>query len=116
MLSAITGMLSALRWNRCPPSPESAAHSRDRRGGQFHAEEIGHQFGQAILRQQLIMQQIDHEGGDSDAILNGRVDTVRKRRPRLRAAGGALAIMRAMFGDDERLRRKRFSDPTALTA
>ena len=32
------------------------------------------------------------------------VDTVRKRRPRLRAAGGALAIMRTMFGDDERPR------------
>ena len=50
------------------------------------------------------MQQIDHEGGDSDAILNGRVDPVRKRRSRLRATGGALAIMRTMFGDDERLR------------
>src|SRR5271165_3124285 len=52
----------------------------------------------------VIMQQIDHEGGDADAILNGRVDTVRKRRSRLRAAGGALTIMRTMFDDDERLR------------
>ena len=94
----------------------SPAHSRDRRGGQFHAEEIGHQFGQAILRQQLIMQQIDHEGGDSDAILNGRVDTVRKRRSRLRAAGGALAIMRTMFGDDERLRLGQIKHLTSAMA
>ena len=95
----------AHRFGKAPQTlGASPAHSRDRRGGQFHAEEIGHQFGQAIFRQQLIMQQIDHEGGDSDAILNGRVDPVRKRRSRLRATGGALAIMRTMFGDDERLR------------
>ena len=95
----------AHRFGKAPQTlGASPAHSRNRRGGQFHAEEIGHQFGQAILRQQLIMQQIDHEGGDFDAILNGRVDPVRKRRSRLRAAGGALAIMRTMFGDDEWLR------------
>jgi hypothetical protein len=31
------------------------AHSRDRRGGHFD-EEIGHQCGQAVLGQQLIVQ------------------------------------------------------------
>ena len=50
------------------------------------------------------MQQIDHEGGDSGAVLHGRVDAFWKRSPRLRAAGGASATVRAMFGDDERLR------------
>ena len=107
----------AHRFGKAPQTlGASPAHSRDRRGGQFHAEEIGHQFGQAILRQQLIMQQIDHEGGDSDAILNGRVDTVRKRRSRLRAAGGALAIMRTMFGDDERLRLGQIKHLTGAMA
>src|SRR5512147_257768 len=62
------------------------------------------------------MQQIDHEGGDSDAILNGRVDPVRKRRSRPRAAGGALAIMRTMFGDDERLRLGQIKHLTGAMA
>ena len=82
----------------------SPAHSRDRRGGHFDTEEIGHQCGQAVLGQQLIVQKIDHEGRDSGAVLHGRVDAVWKQRARLRAAGGALAIVRTMFGDDERLR------------
>src|ERR1019366_9343132 len=51
----------------------------------------------------LIVQQIDHEGGDSGAVLHGRVDAIWKRSPRFRAAGGASAIVRAMFGDDEGL-------------
>ena len=54
--------------------------------------------------------------GDSDAILNGRVDPVRKRRSRLRAAGGALAIMRTMFGDDERLRLGQIKHLTGAMA
>ena len=40
-------------------------------GGQFHAEEIGHQFGQAILRQQLI-------NGDA-AVVAGHADDHRRR-------------------------------------
>jgi hypothetical protein len=82
----------------------SPAHSRDRRRGHVNTEEIGHQCGQAVLGQQLIVQQIDHEGRDSGAVLHGRVDAIWKQRARLRAAGGALAIVRTMFGDDERLR------------
>ena len=62
------------------------------------------------------MQQIDHESGDSDAILHGRVDAVRKRRPCLRAAGGASAIMRTMFGDDERLRLGQIKHLTGAMA
>ena len=34
----------------------SPAHSRDRGSGHFDTEEIGHQCGQAVLRQQLIVQ------------------------------------------------------------
>ena len=94
----------AHRFSKAPKTfGASVAHSGDRRGGELHAEEIGHQFGEAIFRQQLIVQQIDHEGGDSGAVLHGRVDAIWKRSPRFRAAGGASAIVRAMFGDDEGL-------------
>ena len=55
----------AHRFDKTPQTfGASPAHSGDRRGGQLDAEEIGHQFGQAILGQQLIVQQIDHEGRD----------------------------------------------------
>src|SRR5216683_281096 len=80
------------------------AHSGDRGGSQIHAEEIGHQFGQAILGQKLIVQQIDHERPYSAAILHRRVDAIWKPPARCRAADGAWAIVRTMFGDDERLR------------
>ena len=51
-----------------------------------------------------LVQEIEHESADPRAVLHGRVDAVGKRRPRLRAAGGASAIVCTMFGDDERLR------------
>ena len=92
----------AQRFGKAPqPFGASPTHSGDRRSGQFHAEEIGHQFGQTILGQQLIVQQIDHEGGNFRAVLHRRVDAIWKRRTRLRATGGALAIVRTMFGDDQ---------------
>src|SRR3954453_11648520 len=95
----------APRFSKIPQSVGvSAAYSRDRRSGHFNAEEIGHQYGQAVLGQELIVQQIDHEGCDPGAILHRRIDTIWKQRARLRAAGLALAIMRTMFGDDERRR------------
>ena len=62
------------------------------------------------------MQKIDHEGRDSRDVLHGRVDAIWKQRARLRAAGGALAIVRTMFGDDERRRLgqiKHLSDAMA---
>jgi hypothetical protein len=43
------------------------AHGGDGRGHQMHAEQIGHPFGQALLRQQLIVRQIDDEGRDPRA-------------------------------------------------
>ena len=76
----------------------------DGRGHQLHPEEIGHQLDQTLLGQQLVVQKIEHESADPRAVLHGRVDAVGKRRPRLRAAGGASAIVCTMFGDDERLR------------
>jgi hypothetical protein len=50
----------------------SAAHPCDGGGGKFNAEEIGHRLGAAILRQQLMAQRIDREGGDPGAVLHGR--------------------------------------------
>ena len=76
----------------------------DGRGHQLHPEEIGQQLDQTLLGQQLVVQEIEHESADPRAVLHGRVDAVGKRRPRLRAAGGASAIVCTMFGDDERLR------------
>ena len=85
----------------------SPAHSCDRRGGHLDTDEICHQCVQAVLGQQSTAEQIDHEGRDSGAVLHGRVDAIWKQRARLRAAGGASAIVRTMFGDDERRRLGR---------
>ena len=73
----------------------------DGRGRQRHPEEIGHQLDQTLLGQQLVVQEIEYERTDPRAVLHGRVDAFRKRRPRLRAAIGAAAIVRTMLGDDE---------------
>ena len=70
----------------------------------FHAKEVAHQFYQSILWQQLIVQQIEHERRDPLAVLRRRIDAFGKGRPRPRAAGRALAVVGAMFGDDGRLR------------
>ena len=73
----------------------------DGRGRQRHPEEIGHQLDQTLLGQQLVVQEIEYKRIDPRAVLHGRVDAFRKRRPRLRAAIGAAAIVRTMLGDDE---------------
>ena len=86
------------------PFGVGAAHSRDRRGGHFNAEEIGHQCDQAVLGQKLIVQQIDHEGCDPGAVLHWRVDAIWKPGACLRAADLTLAVVRTMFDNDERLR------------
>ena len=64
----------------------AAADPRDGRSGDPDAEQIGHQFGRAVLRQQLIMQQIGHDGGDAWAILRRRVDAGGKRGAAVRCA------------------------------
>jgi hypothetical protein len=43
------------------------------RADQRHPEEIRHRLGQPLLRQQLVMQQVEHKGGDPRAILHGAV-------------------------------------------
>ena len=62
---------------------------------------IGHQLYETLLGQQLVVQEIEYKRTDPRAVLHGRVDAFRKRRPRLRAAIGAAAIVRTMLGDDE---------------
>ena len=69
-----------------------------------HAEQVGHQRGQTLLRQQLVVQQIEHEGADPFAVLHRRGHPVGERRPRLRAARRTAAAVRAVLGDDQRLR------------
>ena len=70
----------------------------------MHTEQIGHQRSQTLLRQQLVVQQIQHEGADPLAVLHRRTHPVGECRPRLTAAGRAAAAVRAMLGDDQRLR------------
>src|SRR3954462_7362300 len=59
------------------------------RGDQRHPEEIRHRLGQPLLRQQLVMQQVEHKGGDPRAVLDRRGDPCGKDRPRLLAADRA---------------------------
>ena len=94
----------------------SPTHPGDRRSHQLDAEQIGHQFGQTIFGQQLIVQQIDHECRDPRAILHRCVDPVGKPRPRMRPAAGALAVMSAMFDDDEGRRLGQIEDLAGAVA
>ena len=61
----------AHRLGKTPQASAHPAHCRDRRGGHLDTEEIGHQCGQAVLGQQLIVQKIDHEGRESRAYCPG---------------------------------------------
>ena len=76
----------------------------DGRGGQMHAEEVDHQGGQTLFRQQLIVQQIQHEGADPLAVLHRRGHPFGERRLGLRPAGCATAAVCPMFSDGQRLR------------
>ena len=58
-------------------------------GDQLHAEQIGHQRGQAFFRQQLVVQQIQHKGAIRVPYCTGAATPVGKRRPGSRAAGCA---------------------------
>jgi hypothetical protein len=49
------------------------------------------------------VQQIEHECCDPLTVLHQRVEAFGKRGPRSHAAGRALAVVGAMFGDDRRL-------------
>ena len=82
-------------------SGAGAAHAGDGRGGELHAKQIGHQRNEAFLAKQLLVGQIDHEGGAPRAILHRRVHPVGKRAPRPGAAARTFAKVSAVFGDDE---------------
>jgi len=70
----------------------------------MHAEEVDHQGGQTLFRQQLIVQQIQHEGADPFPVLHRSGHPIGECTPRLRAAGRATAAVRTVLGDDQRLR------------
>ena len=86
------------------PRGTGLAHGGDGRRRQVHTEQIGHQFGQALLRQQLVVQQVDDKGRDPGAVLHRCSHACGKCRARLLAAGRAVAPMGAVFGHDQRLR------------
>ena len=81
-----------------------ATDPRDGRSHQSDAEKIGHQDGQTLLGQQLVVQEIQHERTDPLAILHRCAHPVRERCSRLRSARGTAAAMRAVLGDDQRFR------------
>jgi len=72
--------------------------------GQPHAEQIGHQRGETFLRQQLVVQQVEHDGADPLAILHRRRHPVGKARPCLHSARRATTVVRPVFGNDQWLR------------
>ena len=86
-------------------SPETVrtilADPGDGRGDQLDPEQVGHQCGKPLFRQQLVVQQIQHECADAFAVLHRRGHPVGECRACLRAAGDAAAAMRAVFGDDQ---------------
>lgn len=84
------------------PCGAGLAHAGNGRRRQIDTEQIGHQFGQTLLGQQLEMQQINDERRDPRAILNRRRDALGKSRARLPATGRAAASMGAVFGDRQR--------------
>jgi hypothetical protein len=76
----------------------------DRCRGQRHAEQIGHQRGKTFLRQQLVVQQVEHDGADPLAVLHRSRHPIRKGRPCLCSARRATAVVRPVFGNDQWLR------------
>ncbi len=49
--------------------------------GQPHAEQIGHQRGETFLRQQLVVQQVEHDGADPLAVLHRSRHPIGKAPP-----------------------------------
>ena len=76
----------------------------DGRRGQVHTEQVGHQHGQTLLGQQLVVLQIEYECLDPWAVLRWSGNALGKGRFRLRAAMQAPACVGAMFGHQQRLR------------
>ena len=70
----------------------------------MHAEQIGHKRGQALLGQQLGVQQIHRDGGEAGTVLHRRGHIFGEGSTCFRAAIPADAGKGTMFGDDKRLR------------
>src|SRR5262249_41144967 len=82
------------------PEPLSASRAHPGDGGrnQLQAEQIGQELRKPILRQKVIVQQIDHKGTDPRAILNWRCDALGEWGRRDGLAFWAAAAVGAMFG------------------
>lgn len=98
---------AAATWSRTASAKALGAilaDPSDGRGGQLDPKKVGHQCGKTLFGQQLVVQQIHHERTDPFAVLHRGGHSFGERRPRLRATGSATAVVRAMFGDKQRLR------------
>lgn len=67
-------------------------------------EQIDHECDEALLREQLLVHQVDREGGYACTILYRRIHAIGKCAPGSRATSCAQATMHAMLSDDERTR------------
>jgi hypothetical protein len=86
------------------PGRAVTTHGGNGGGDKRHAEQIGHQSGQTLFRQQLIMQQIHHHRRKARAVLHRRCYIFRESSPRLGPAMTADAVECTVFGDNQRLR------------
>ena len=77
----------------------SPAHGGDRGCGDGHCEEAAHEFGQALLGNELGVQQVAHPGGDAWPVLDRGGHGVREDGSCHGGAGAAEAAMGAVFGD-----------------
>ena len=82
----------------------SPAHALKRCASGPDPEHIVRERDETFLRQQLLVQQIDRDGGDQRAILHRCVDALGKHATCSPIESRALANMCAMLGDDERTR------------
>ena len=90
--------------DRREPLGAAPAHAGDGRRGQVHAEQVHYQVGQALLGQNLDMQQIDHDGGDPRAVLNRRRDALGSGRAGCHAACSTPAGEGPALGDHQGLK------------
>ena len=79
----------------------SPAHGGDCGGGELHCEEVAHELGQALLGDELSVQQVAHPRGDAWSVLDRGAHAVREEGFGHGPAGTAEAAMCAMFGDLE---------------
>ena len=75
----------------------SPAHGGDRGCGDGHCEEVAHEFGQALLGNELGVQQVAHPGGDAWPVLDRGGHAVREDGSCHGGAGAAEAAMGAVF-------------------